>query len=132
MSAEYEVGYKKPPQHTRFQPGQSGNPKGRPKGAISLPEQVRHALGKKVKVTGNGRQGRISVLEAILQRLTELAISKGDMRAIERMLVLAATYGPQPQAEEGESLKPDDQAIIDQFLARAQAENGAEGGSNNG
>ena len=29
----YEVGYGKPPTHTRFKPGQSGNPKGRPKGS---------------------------------------------------------------------------------------------------
>ena len=29
-----EVGYKKPPAETRFKPGQSGNPKGRPKSAL--------------------------------------------------------------------------------------------------
>ena len=29
----YEVGYGKPPRHSQFKPGQSGNPKGRPKGA---------------------------------------------------------------------------------------------------
>ena len=28
---EYEVGYKKPPKSGQFQPGKSGNPKGRPK-----------------------------------------------------------------------------------------------------
>lgn len=127
MSTEYEVGYKKPPTHSQFKPGQSGNPKGRPKGSISLPEQVRQALGKQIKVTGNGRRGRISVLEAILQRLTELAISKGEIRAIERMLVLAVTYGSDSQAEECESLKPSDQAIIDQFLGRSRGDSEAEG-----
>ena len=30
---DYKVGYKKPPLHTRFQKGQSGNPRGRPKGS---------------------------------------------------------------------------------------------------
>ena len=29
----YEVGYGKPPKHSRFRPGKSGNPKGRPKGS---------------------------------------------------------------------------------------------------
>ena len=33
----YEVGYGKPPQATRFQPGKSGNPKGRPKGSRKAP-----------------------------------------------------------------------------------------------
>ncbi len=30
------VGYCKPPKRTRFQPGQSGNPRGRPKGTKNL------------------------------------------------------------------------------------------------
>ena len=33
QARQYEVGYGKPPQATRFQPGKSGNPKGRPKGS---------------------------------------------------------------------------------------------------
>jgi hypothetical protein len=33
---DYEVGYSKPPQHTRFVKGQSGNPRGRPSGAKSM------------------------------------------------------------------------------------------------
>ena len=33
---DYEVGYGKPPRHTRFTKGQSGNPRGRPAGAKNL------------------------------------------------------------------------------------------------
>lgn len=33
MSDDYEVGYGKPPKHTQYKPGQSGNPDGRPKGS---------------------------------------------------------------------------------------------------
>lgn len=40
--ANYEVGYAKPPVATRFQPGASGNPRGRPKGA----KNKRPALGE--------------------------------------------------------------------------------------
>jgi Family of unknown function (DUF5681) len=32
MAGDYEVGYGKPPARSRFSKGQSGNPKGRPKG----------------------------------------------------------------------------------------------------
>ena len=35
MSDDYEVGYRKPPQHSRFEKGRSGKPEGRPKGASS-------------------------------------------------------------------------------------------------
>jgi hypothetical protein len=33
---DYAVGYRRPPLHSRFQPGVSGNPPGRPKGAANL------------------------------------------------------------------------------------------------
>ena len=48
---EYEVGYKKPPQHTRFKPGQSGNRHGRPAGSKNLATIVREALDAKVVVS---------------------------------------------------------------------------------
>ncbi len=34
-SASYEVGYRKPPRHTQFQKGQSGNPGGRPRRSLA-------------------------------------------------------------------------------------------------
>ena len=37
---DYDVGYRKPPRHTRFTKGQSGNPRGRPPGAKNLNETV--------------------------------------------------------------------------------------------
>jgi len=43
----YEVGYGKPPRATRFQPGRSGNPRGRPKG--SRKKRPGDALGEKLK-----------------------------------------------------------------------------------
>ena len=35
----YEVGYGRPPQHTQFRPGQSGNPAGRRKGVRNLADR---------------------------------------------------------------------------------------------
>jgi hypothetical protein len=44
ISREFEVGYGRPPLHTRFKPGQSGNPKGRVKGRPSLTHAYRRLL----------------------------------------------------------------------------------------
>ena len=50
---EYAANYRKPPEHTRFKKGQSGNPRGRP--AKNLPALLAAALNEKVTVTENGK-----------------------------------------------------------------------------
>jgi hypothetical protein len=66
--ADNRVGYRRPPRHSRFQPGRSGNPRGRPLGVKSLSDIVRKIVGQKVTVTENGRARRVPRLEAILLR----------------------------------------------------------------
>ena len=44
MAGEYEVGYRRPPKTTRFKPGQSGNPKGRPAKARNFKSDVKKTL----------------------------------------------------------------------------------------
>jgi len=46
--APYEIGYCKPPKHTRFRPGQSGHPSGRPRGQLNFRTAVREALKEKI------------------------------------------------------------------------------------
>src|ERR1700742_2968486 len=50
------VGYKRPPKHTQFRPGQSGNPKGRPKGTQNLKSDLREELGEIVRVREGDRE----------------------------------------------------------------------------
>ena len=49
-SGDYEVGYRKPPVNTRFKSGQSGNPKGRPRGSKGFATLMRKALSETVLV----------------------------------------------------------------------------------
>ena len=51
----YEVGYGKPPKHSQFRPGQSGNPAGRRKGVRNLKTDVKRTLATPVKVKEGGR-----------------------------------------------------------------------------
>jgi hypothetical protein len=118
MSSEEdtEVGYKKPPRHTRFRPGQSGNPRGRQKGLRNLASDVKRTLETPVKLTDRGKERRVSTQEAALLRLREKALN-GDARALDRFLQLAQIFNNlipiEPLGEK--PLAMDDQAILDAY-----------------
>ena len=57
--ADEQVGYRRPPKRSRFRPGQSGNPRGRPRGQLSLFATARKILDQMVTVTEHGRTRRI-------------------------------------------------------------------------
>ena len=78
---EDEFGYGKPPKHTRFKPGQSGNPKGRPRGAKGFEAMLKRELDRKIAVTMSGRSAEISRAEAMMKRVVEQGL-KGDLKAI--------------------------------------------------
>jgi hypothetical protein len=64
-NSEYPVGYKRPPRHTQFKPGQSGNSKGRPKKSVTFADVISKQLRKIVTITIGGKPQRITMLEAI-------------------------------------------------------------------
>ena len=66
---DYKVGYKKPPLHTRFQKGQSGNPRGRPRGSKNLSTLLADALNEPVVVTEDGGRRKISKRELGFKQL---------------------------------------------------------------
>ncbi len=111
-----EVGYGRPPKATRFAPGRSGNPRGRPPGVKSLSDIVRKIVGQKVTVTENGRPRRIPRLEAILLRAAGEA-SRGDPRALRLLLQLTERYGESVQTgTDREVTGAEDLAILRRYL----------------
>ena len=75
------TGYKRPPQHTQFQPGQSGNPSGRPKRkASTLTEKFELELDTSITVTEGGKPLKMTKLEAIVKQQTNKAL-QGDYKA---------------------------------------------------
>jgi len=80
-------GYGKPPKEHQFKPGQSGNPKGRPKGSKNFGKQIIDMMEQKIPVTMNGETKRLQANVAIIQAQLVKAM-KGDRKAAEMCLDL--------------------------------------------
>jgi hypothetical protein len=85
----YEVGKGRPPTATRWKPGQSGNPKGRPRGAKNLVTLFHEALQQKLQIEEHGKSRTITAREGIVRRLVNLAL-KGDIKATAFVLAKEA------------------------------------------
>src|ERR1700680_4413136 len=88
---DIKVGYKRPPRHSRFQPGRSGNQRGKQKGVRNLGSDVKRTLEVPVRLNEQGKARRVSTQEAALLRLREMAL-KGDARSLDRLLALAQIF----------------------------------------
>jgi Family of unknown function (DUF5681) len=85
---DYEVGYRKPPKHSRFKPGQSANPAGRKKGAANFKTDLENTLRLPVQLSEAGQTKRVSTQQAAFSRLKQKALA-GDGRALDELLKLA-------------------------------------------
>lgn len=116
----YDVGYGKPPKHAQFKKGQSGNFKGRPKGALNLATVLERTLREKVVINANGRRKVMTKLEVAITQLVNKAAS-GDGHSIRYLCQLVTSAeersvaaDPAPQFSEV------DQKVMDNILKRFQ------------
>jgi hypothetical protein len=58
MSADDVARHKRPPRKGQFQPGQSGNPRRRPKGSKNFRTYLLELLSEKIPVVEGARQGK--------------------------------------------------------------------------
>jgi hypothetical protein len=86
---DYDVGYGKPPTASRFKKGQSGNPKGKRKGARQLDfiELLKRSMDKKVRVRVGDDLIYLSKLEAGAEQIAN-KIASGDIRTIRMIMPL--------------------------------------------
>lgn len=91
-SHDYSVGYGKPPLKTRFKPGVSGNPQGRPKPKKDLRADIHRAFTDKITIKVGDHSSKVTRVAGIVRRVLESAI-KGDNRAAITALKLAADLG---------------------------------------
>jgi len=122
--AIWDVGYGRPPEHSRFQKGQSGNPKGRPRKVtvdLSLAEQplltdTLKVAQRRVTRRENGKAEEISVSEAVVQA-TFAAALKGVPRSQSLALGMLRDAGD-AQALEIRRVS----RILEDYKAGAEAE----------
>ena len=115
----YAVGYGKPPRHSRFEPGQSGNPRGRPPGSKNLSSLLKKALDEPVIVVENNRRRRIAKREAIVKQFVNQS-AKGDLKATQLLLSILRDLESraEPGAADAVKITEADQQIIARIKAR--------------
>jgi hypothetical protein len=116
---DYEVGYGKPPRHTQFAKGQSGNPRGRPAGAKNLKTLLNEALNEPVIVAENGGRRKITKRRAIVTQLVNQS-AKANLPAIRILFDLVRDIEGQtePSAPETSDFSEADEKVLEQIKAR--------------
>ncbi len=77
-----KVGYGRPPRHSRWRKGQSGNPSGRPRSRESIRAKLLKLIGEEIVARSNGKETVMTQEEAMLRAAAAKAM-KGDLRALK-------------------------------------------------
>jgi len=112
---DYQVGYGKPPLHSRFKKGQSGNPRGRPLFPKSLVADLLDAMNQRVVVAENGRRRRMTKRQAMIAQLVNKSAT-ADLRATKMLLDMLRDL--ERQAEAASPDQPAHTDVIEQLKAK--------------
>ena len=116
--ANFDIGYGRPPRHTRFKKGRSGNPKGRPKGSKNLTTYIDKELQEKITIVENGIRKRVPKKHAIAKQLVNKAAS-GDPKMVP--LLLSREQSAANQAGIGPAEAPmtrEDEQVLEALIDR--------------
>jgi hypothetical protein len=118
MADDYKVGKGRPPLHSRFKPGQSGNPKGRPRRAKTVADQIDRVLSRKVTIRESGVVQEVTCQEAMFMSLAAKGM-RGEYRAAAFLLNARHTYqDSSAERIDPKDLNAEDRKILDAYLKR--------------
>ncbi|MEQ1529391.1 MAG: hypothetical protein HOP21_07730 [Methylotenera sp.] len=113
----YEIGYRRPPASGRFKKGQSGNPKGRPKGSSNFLTLLDHELGQSIVVNENGKKKTITRMQAMVKRMVADAL-QGNLKSLLALVEIMRRTGKFEETDI-EGLLPDDyESILDSYVVQ--------------
>lgn len=114
---EYEVGYKRPPREYQFKPGQSGNPKGRPKKNKSFVEDIKDEMNELIQIQEQGKIKKITKQLALVKRLITDALS--GKASASKLLFPVLLSNDFEEKDFEEDLSQEDQAILEDYIKRS-------------
>lgn len=117
MDDSYDVGYKKPPKHSRFRKGVSGNRKGRPKGKRNIATVLTESLEETIVIKERGLRRTVTTLEAALKQVANKAVS-GDLLAARQLIALIRSAEEHAVEPPRKKLTEDDLKIMQRVLQR--------------
>ena len=109
-----------PPVRGRFKPGQSGNPKGRPKGQRNVRTVLNDALNQRIKIREGDRSRSVTKLDAVIMTMVNAAL-KGDAKALASLITMMRSVGmiaEVPEVADAQPFTADDDAVLADFLRR--------------
>jgi len=116
------VGYKSPPEHTRFKKGQSGNPRGRAKGQCNLKTDLDAEMREVIQVNEGGAPRRITKQRALIKATMARAIGGNDRAAALIFNLMLREQDPQAEAPIESPLNAEDEKLLAAYMARAAKE----------
>lgn len=109
-------GYGKPPKHSQWKPGQSGNPGGRKKGARGLKTDLATELDAKHTIQIN-KQAVTGTRQQLMIRTLAIRAASGDLKATQLLApLILQVLGAEDRSNAKETLSKFDQALLNQLL----------------
>lgn len=116
MDDDHKVGPGRPPKHSRWKKGQSGNPRGRPKGRIDVRAVLEEELSELIILATPQGEREVTKLQAVIRRLIHEGLS-GKVYAIQDILDRAERLAKPDEAAASPELPQDDEAILRRALS---------------